>query len=305
MTTPAALSMMRHQAGAISRAQAAEAGLTDRQVQRLVQIGRWTRLVPGVYASAETAPSWHTWGHAALLAAGHGAVLVGESAVALRRLVPKTLPVTAAIPTGRQCRWRPTGRSSAIRIIRLDVRDDECVTVDGLRTTTRLRTAIDVAHLMPLHEAQPVLDRMLVLDQVSLEELTQAVVASRRTGSKQARRLLASANDRTAAESERMARRLFRSAGITGWVSNHPVKVRSGTIKVDLALPRLKIAVEVKGWQIHSKSDRGMGDDRRVTNLGIAGWIVIPVGWLELVTDPEGVLARVRAAIAARLAEAA
>lgn len=296
---------MRRQAGAISRAQSADVGLTDRQVQRLVRIGRWTRLLPGVYVSAETTPSWHTWAHAALLAARPGAVLVGETAAALRRQVPKTLPITVAVPTGRQCRWRSTPRSSTIRVVRIDVAERECVNVDGLRTTTRLRTAIDVAHLMPLHEAQPVLDRMLVLDHVNLDELTEAVTASRRSGSRQARRLLASANDRTAAESERMARRLFRGAGITGWVSNHPVQVRSGTIKVDLVLPELKIAVEVKGWQFHSKSDRSMGDDRRVTDLGIAGWIVIPVGWLELVTDPAGVVARVRAAIAARAAEAA
>jgi very-short-patch-repair endonuclease len=232
-------------------------------------------------------------------------VLVGETAAALRRLVPKTFPITVAVPTGRQCRWLSTSRSSTIRVVRLDVTERECVNVDGLRTTTRLRMAVDIAHLMPLHEAQPVLDRMLVLDHVNLDQLTEAVRASRRSGSRQARRLIASANDRTAAESERMARRLFRGAGITGWVSNHPVQVRSGTIKIDLALPELKIAVEVKGWQFHSKSDRGMGDDRRVTDLGIAGWIVVPVGWLELVTDPAGVVARVRAAIAARMAEAA
>ena len=75
-----------------------------------------------------------------------------------------------------------------------------------------------------------------------------------------------------------MARRLFRGAGITGWVSNHPVAVRGRTIKVDLALPGLRIAVEVKGWQFHSKSDRSMSDDQQVGDLGIAGWIVIPVG---------------------------
>lgn len=291
---------MRRQAGVISRAQAANAGVTDRQVQRLVRSGRWTRLLPGVYVSAAASLSWWTWAHAALLAAGPGAVLVGDTATALRDLTPKTLPITVAIPTGRQCRWRSTSRSSTIRVVRLDVAARECLTVNGLRTTSRLRTAVDVAHLM-----QPVLDRMLVLDQVDLDQLTEAVSASRRSGSKQARRLMASANDRTAAESERRARRLFRGAGITGWQSNHPVEVRGRTIKVDLALPGLKIAVEVKGWQFHSNSDRGMSDDRRITDLGIAGWIVIPVGWLELVTDPAGVVARVRAAIAARHAGAA
>ena len=299
--TTAALVIMRRQAGVISRAQASDAGLTDKQVRRLVSTGRWTRLMPGIYLSGEASLSWRAWAHAALLAAGHGAALVGDTAAALRTYAPQTLPITVAIPPARRSRVS----SRNIRVVRLAVSTDECVTVDGLRTTKRLRTAVDIAHLMPIHEAQPVIDRMLVLDHVDLDQLTAAITPSRRTGSAQARRLIASANDRTAAESERMARRLFRGAGITGWVSNHPVTVRSGTILIDLALPGLRIAVEVKGWQFHSKSDRSMGDDRRVSDLGTAGWIVIPVGWLELVTDPAGVVARVRAAIAARMTEAA
>ena len=103
-----------------------------------------------------------------------------------------------------------------------------------------------------------------------------------------------------------MARRIFREAGITGWTANHPVRVRGGrTIKVDLALKRYKIAVEVKGWLFHSKHDRAKGDDDRITDLQLAGWFVIPVGWLELMTDPAGVIAKVHAAIAARETTAA
>ncbi|HUV48518.1 MAG TPA: hypothetical protein VMX11_06030, partial [Actinomycetes bacterium] len=89
-------------------------------------------------------------------------------------------------------------------------------------------------------------------------------------------------------------------AGITGWVANYRVNVSGRWIKVDLALPRLRIAVEVKGWVFHSLADRARADDRRVTDLGIAGWVVIPVGWLELVADPAGVVARVQAAITSR-----
>ncbi len=292
---------MRRQFGVISRAQASEAGLTDRQVHRLVSSGEWTRLLPGVYLSAESSLSWHTWAHAALLAAGSGSALVGETAAALRDLVPKTLPITVAIPAQRRCRCR----SSNIKVVRLDVTEDECVNVDGLRTTTRLRTAVDVAHLLPIAIAQPVLDRMLVLEHVTLGALTDAITASRRAGSAQARRLAASANDMAAAESERMARRLFREAGLTGWVSNYSVTVAGRELKVDLALRHLLIAVEIKGWTFHSMIDRAMSDDQRVADLGIAGWIVIPVGWLELVTNPDGVVARVRAAIAAREAQAA
>ena len=84
------------------------------------------------------------------------------------------------------------------------------------------------------------------------------------------------------------------------------MRVRGGrTVKVDLALKRYQIAVEVKGWLFHSKSDRGKSDDDRITDLQLADWFVIPVSWLELVSDPAGVVAKVRAAIAARAATAA
>jgi very-short-patch-repair endonuclease len=296
MTAEAAAAAMRRQAGVISRQQAHTTGLTDRQIHRLLAQRRWTPVLPGVYLSAETTLSWRAWAHAALLGCGVGAVLIGETAAALRSLVPETLPITVAIPEVRRCRWR----SDAIRVLRTDVADSERVTVDGLLTTTRLRTALDIAHLMPLAQAQPVLDRMLVLDHVDLAALTEAVAASRRAGSAQARRLLKAANDRAAAESERIARQLFTRAGITGWVANHRVSVGGRWIKVDLALPRWRIAVEVKGWMFHSLADRARGDDRRIADLGIAGWIVIPVGWLELTTDPTAVVARVQAAIASR-----
>ncbi len=204
------------------------------------------------------------------------------------------------------CRQRLRLRTNNIRVLRLDVPTADRVTVDGLPTTTRLRTAVDVAHLMPITQAQPILDRMLVLGAVQLDELTAAVDVSRRAGSAQARSLMRSAADLAAAESERHARRVLREAGITGWTPNYSVTVRGGhTIKVDLALKKLKIAIEVKGWVFHSKSDRAKGDDDRVTDLQLAGWFVIPVGWLELMSDPEGFVAKVRAAIAARTAQAA
>jgi very-short-patch-repair endonuclease len=207
-----------------------------------------------------------------------------------------------ADPTERRLRLQ----TKTISVYRLDVPETDRVVIDGLPTTTRLRTAVDVAHLMPIVQAQPILDRLLVLDTVQLGELTTVIEASRRSGSAQARALMRSAADLAAAESERHARRVLREAGVTGWTPNHSVTVRGGrTIKVDLALKRLRIAIEVKGWIFHSKSDRAKGDDDRVTDLQLAGWFVIPVGWLELMSDPEGFVAKVLAAVAARTPHAA
>ena len=188
-------------------------------------------------------------------------------------------------------------KSTNINVLRLDIPATDRITVSGLPSTTRLRTAVDIAHLMPLLRAQELLDRMLVLETIGLDDVTAAVAGSHRHGSAQARRLACSAADLAAAESERLARRIFREAGITGWKANHAVTVGGRRIKVDLALVHLKIAVEIKGWAFHRLPDRGRTDDKRITDLQNAGWMVLPFGWYDLVSDPAAVVAAVLAAI--------
>ena len=151
--------IMRRQAGVIGRRQALSEGLSGDQVDRLLLKGAWSRLLPGVYLAAEAPLTWQAWAFAAVLSAGPGAVLVGSTAAALREWTPRELPIQVAVPPQRRVRLH----ASAITVLRLDVPPDDRVTVAGLPTTTRLRTAVDVAHLMPLLAAQQILDRMLVL----------------------------------------------------------------------------------------------------------------------------------------------
>jgi hypothetical protein len=289
----AASELMRQQGGTLSREQALAAGLSDRQIAHLVATGRWSRPLRGVYLSADADLTWAAWAHAFVLAAGPGARLIGETAAALRELTPKTYPITVAVPADR----RPRLRHAKVRVLRLDVPVDDRMSIDGLPTTKRLRTAVDVAHLVRPDLAQPILDRMLVLDHVDLDELTAAVFASRRNGSASAKRLVATANDRAAAESERRVRRLLRDAGITGWVSNYEVTLDGVRRKLDLALVDLRIGIEVKGWMFHSLTDRGASDDDKVTDLQLSDWVVIPIGWLSLNQDPDAFVKRVQRAI--------
>jgi very-short-patch-repair endonuclease len=298
MPTDPASAICRRQHGVISRRQALAAGLTPRQVERRLTSQRWRALLPGVYISSEVKPSWDAWAHAALLAAGTDSALVADSAAAARVLIPKVLPINVAIPAHR----RSALRNPRIHVIRLDVPQDDRVVIDGLATTTQLRTAVDLAHLLPPTDAQSIIDRMLVREQIALDDLTAAVAASRRHGSAQARALIRSANDLAAAESERYARRLLVADGITGWVGNHVVPVGDHKVKVDLALKHLRIAVEVKGWMFHSAGDRGASDDSRVTDLQLAGWLVIPVSWLTMHKDPETSLEQARTAVRIRTA---
>ena len=150
--------------------------------------------------------SWTTWAWAGVLAAGSNACLVGVSAAAARGWADERWPITIAIHPSRRVAL-PTGR---LQVLRLEVPAHEIVQASGLPITTRLRTAVDVAHLVPIVDAQRLLDRWLVLERVDLASLTAAVVESRRHGSRQARELVRSAADLAASRAERLAHRLFR-----------------------------------------------------------------------------------------------
>jgi hypothetical protein len=289
--------LIRRQHGVVSRQQVIAAGWTIGAVRHHIETGRWRPFIFGVYVDASAVITWMTRAHAAVLAAGTGAVLVGASSGQLRGWMPRAHPITVAIPHRRRARLD----ADFVHVVRMPIPPGDRLRLNDLPTTTRLRTATDIAHFLPPPLAKPILDRLLVLEIVDLESLTEAIKVSRRKGSAQARELIETASDKAAADSERKALRLFHEAGITGWTPNYPIALHDGrTVKVDLALVKLKIAVEIKGWAHHAAPDRALADDRRITDLQLAGWIVLPFGWYELTNNPERVVAVVLAAIAER-----
>lgn len=54
---------------------------------------------------------------------------------------------------------------------------------------------------------------------------------------------------------ERAAHRLRRSAGITGWIAHHPIRLRSGelvvTYDLDICFRGRRIALEIDGRRHH------------------------------------------------------
>lgn len=72
---------IEHQRGVLSRAQAAQAGLTRHVIAAHLQSGRWQRLHPGVYASFSGEPPREAVLWAALLRVGHEAELRHHAAL--------------------------------------------------------------------------------------------------------------------------------------------------------------------------------------------------------------------------------
>jgi predicted transcriptional regulator of viral defense system len=90
------------QAGAISRRQVLEAGLSAQMIKKRVTRGRWQQLYRGVYAVFSGPPPRDTWLWAAVLRAGPGAVLSHQTAAELHGLVDSpTDTIFVTVPFSR------------------------------------------------------------------------------------------------------------------------------------------------------------------------------------------------------------
>ena len=116
-----------------------------------------------------------------------------------------------------------------------------------------------------------------------------------RYGSPAARCLLQAADGGARSEAERRLVSLLRSAGITGWLANHPVAGYS----VDVAFQAAWVAIEVDGLAFHTDSEAFHNDRVRQNAIALAGWQVLRFTWLDLFEYPDRVIATIRRAISA------
>ena len=139
-----------------------------------------------------------------------------------------------------------------------------------------------------------VLDRAL-LRGLSLAEVTASMDRNQgRWGMAVARPWVASAADRSAAESERIFARLMRTAGIRGWVVNRRQRVDGRPLTPDFRLPEARLVVEIDGWAFHTDPDRFERDRARQNSLVGAGYRVLRFTWAQLTERPDWVVEQVR-----------
>jgi very-short-patch-repair endonuclease len=281
---------LREQDGVITLAQARDAGLSLQAVQRRVRSGQWRRCARAVYfvddrPFTDAARIRSTvWGY------GGDAVASGLSAAwwhGLTRFVPDIVEVT--VPRNNHGRTHPGSR---LRRRNLDPAD--VVVREGLRVTALPLTVIEAAIR---HRGGVKLMDSALQRHTEMRELWRAHLRNKgRYGSPAARRLLQAASDGARSEAERLLVKLLRKAGITGWRTNYPV----GGYKIDVAFPKLKVAIEVDGLAFHSDSDDFHTDRVRQNDIVLLGWQVLRFTWLDLVEYPERVIAVIRSAISER-----
>lgn len=220
----------------------------------------------------------------AALAVSPDAVLSGASAARVHGIsVPAEWPQEITVPrTARRVRSRP-----GLRVVVRPV--DTVVTVGRMPSTTLARAAADLAcgpHPEPQQWAvDQVLRRGITADDVA-EHLAEG-----QRGVRVARRALLAADALSESPLEFAVGLLLGRHGVARPVRQLPLD--GGRIRLDLAWPAARVALEADGVSFHSGPQALHRDRERQNRLARLGWIVVRCTWSDLRRDPAALAALV------------
>jgi very-short-patch-repair endonuclease len=258
---------------------------------------RFRRLFPDVYAPAALEPDLALRSRAAhVWLAGRGA-LAGYSAAELygAHCAPPDAPAEVTVPARH--RHAPAGL-----VAHQDrLADDEDRVHRGLRLTTPLRTAYDLARRLDLVDAVVALDALAGRFGFAPDEVLRLSARyPRARGRRGLSEVVAHAEPLAESAMESRLRMLLVLAGLPRPVAQHTVTDRRGLMvaTVDLAYPAHRVAIEYQGGD-HFTPERAIRDTRRITRLLDLGWRVYQYVARDVYRTPDRVVADVRRALAA------
>jgi very-short-patch-repair endonuclease len=280
------------------------AGRIDRHtISDCVARQRLLRPYPGVVVLPERWQDWPTRALAAVFATD--GTLSHTSALAVWQVLPKEGPIHVSIPAGRR----------ALRGLGLTVHRVRSIDGDRLGpfpVTSLPQAVIDTWRLAHRTKA----------NRRARERARAAVIDTVRDGRVKTHDLRAELDLRPALPGRRALGELLglvergceseleiwgvlnvlHKPGMPRFVQQHPVALLSGTVRLDAAIPELKVAVELDGAAFHGNAEARERDTRRDAALAACGWVVLRFSYRRLTSDPEGCRREILAACRARRA---
>ncbi|AQP46421.1 hypothetical protein BW730_01440 [Tessaracoccus aquimaris] len=152
------------------------------------------------------------------------------------------------------------------------VRPDLTMRRFGIALTAPELTVLDL-----IDDMGPIaIDEALKRRAVTLQRLRRALHLTRgRRGNTLRRELVEDSRDEPWSELEREAHRRLRSAGIDGWRTNYHVRAEGKSYRIDIALPDIKLGLELDGATFHDTDAAFHTDRRRDRALARGGWQII------------------------------
>ena len=253
----------------------------------LVRQGKLVPVLPGIYAPPELARNVEVLMRAVSLR--HTDAVVLGAAAARASFWPdaplRTIDVAAATRLARRQGYTFSRRHIPAELV---------VERAGLRYTAPALTAIDLATF----ECADAIDIALRTRAATLGGMYEALrLTPNRAGNMQRLELLIDSRNEPWSAAERVAHRILRAAGLTGWKTNFPVFLEGRLYYIDIAFPHLKLAIEIDG-RLHEEDEDLFESDRWRQNALVAdGWRVLRFTWQMLQEHPEVVVAAILQAL--------
>ncbi|AJR18680.1 hypothetical protein GUY44_17750 [Pimelobacter simplex] len=262
-------------------AMAAAGGLSPRGLRRLLASGQVRHLLHDVYVGAPTPDSLDLRARAAALVLPEHAVVCDTSAAWLHgiNLVPLAAldvsPRLDAVSIDGSAVVRRPGIRGGKRVLRRD----EITSVEGIRVTTPVRTACDVARLRGRLRAIAALDafrRSFAITEAELWHVVPRLAGHR--GVIQLRELVPLSTARADSQPESWVRLMIHDEGLPMPQPQVWTMLPDGRrVRMENAYAHLRIAVEYDGEEFHTAPDDREHDEERREELRRAGWLVIVV----------------------------
>jgi len=260
----------------------AELGLTRATLRRLIREGVVRRVLHGVYVRTDLPDTQDLRAACAALALPAHCVVSDRSAAWLHGIDCFDLsdlqhpPVLEVISLRGHERTRRTGILGGEReLLGIDICE-----VAGVRVTTPLRTACDLACLRGRNRALAVLDAFRRRFDLQIADFLQILprYAGRR-GVKQLRELIPLSDPRSESSGESWTRMTIHDEGLLAPEPQVEVYLEEldQDVRLDLAYRHHKICVEYDGQEHHTEELDREHDERRRGALRRAGWVVIVV----------------------------
>jgi hypothetical protein len=289
--------------GVCTAAEAADLGISRRQLSDAAARRLMLRLHPGVYWIGTGAPPPIARIHAAVSVAGPTAVATHESALHLAGVEGVRFhPVVTVPPGGR-------ANHQGIRVHRFgDLSPLQQRSVGGIPTTTLERAMIDIVSVVSAAHAAWLFDRLTIVERRTTpvriaRTLRQCTRRGRpRIGTLVA--LLAAHEPGVPVPRSSLERRvdaLVQRSGLPPPEHEHPLPTAGGTDGcVDRAWIEARVILEIDGRPWHAR-ERDMARDRRRDRIAASqGWVVLRVLDEEVAAMPDEVMADLAAVLRER-----
>lgn len=287
-----------HHHGVATHARLVELGLTRDRILGLRRAGTLVQVLKGVYR-IPVVPFGGEARCVAVCAAHADAVVCGPTAGRLWRLrrLPRDQRIHVIVQPRRQPTiesWVRPYRTAAIRDVDVIERDD------GIRVTSRARTALDLARHVGDVDLLSVIEQVAKdgrLEDRDLRDVAVDFISKRRPWLRRYLLQLDRRLDGGAAESHHEVRLgdALAAAGIGPLVRQFAIDLPGyGPARFDLAVPRLQWAIEVDVFPTHVETEGRRRDRRRDEAARMIGWDTTRVVEADLGSSMSATVARLR-----------